>query len=84
MKVIAVTGAVLAAILFSSTGRTQQGPVAVACKDDIAKYCADKEHGRGEVRACLQANKDKLSADCRTTLDSTGPGKGMGQGSGRQ
>ena len=51
-----------------------QGPVASACVDDIAKFCADKEHGQGKVRACLEANKDKVSEACKTALDTTGPG----------
>lgn len=55
-----------------------QGPVATACGQEIASLCADKEHGRGEVRACLEANKDKVSAGCKQALDTTGPGKGMG------
>ncbi|HQF29848.1 MAG TPA: cysteine rich repeat-containing protein [Hyphomicrobiales bacterium] len=57
----------------------QQGPVATACGDDIAKLCADKEHGQGALRMCLEENRDKLSEACRAALDSTGPGKGMGQ-----
>jgi hypothetical protein len=63
-----------------SPALAQQGPVAMSCKDDIAKYCADKEHGKGEVRACLEAAKDKLSDQCKAALDTTRPGKGMGQG----
>jgi hypothetical protein len=53
--------------------------VATACKDDIPKLCAGKEHGQGDVRACLESNKDKVSAACKTALDTTGPGKGQGQ-----
>jgi hypothetical protein len=53
--------------------------VETACKDDIPKLCAGKEHGQGDVRACLESNKDKVSAACKTALDTTGPGKGQGQ-----
>lgn len=53
----------------------QSGPVATACKDDIARYCADKEHGHGEVRACLEAHKDKVSATCRDALETTRGGR---------
>jgi len=55
----------------------QSGPVATACKDDIPKYCAGKEHGRPEdaVRTCLEANKDKISAACKEALESTGGGR---------
>jgi hypothetical protein len=53
----------------------QQGPVATECKDDIAAFCAGKKHGQGEVRACLEANKDKASAACKTALETTGGGR---------
>ncbi len=61
----------------------QQGPVAQSCADELAKLCADKKHERGEARACLEANRDKLSEACRHALDTTGPGKGGGQGQGK-
>lgn len=54
----------------------QQGPVASACTEDIQKFCADKQHGQGQVRTCLEANKDKVSDGCKAALDTTGPGKG--------
>lgn len=57
---------------------TGTGPVAVACKDDIAKHCAGKEHGAGDVRKCLEAKKAEVSPACKTALSTTGPGKGMG------
>ncbi|WBT37705.1 cysteine rich repeat-containing protein [Hyphomicrobium sp. DMF-1] len=53
--------------------------MATACKDDIPKVCTGKEHGQGEVRTCLEANKDKVSAGCKAALETTGPGKGQGQ-----
>jgi hypothetical protein len=53
----------------------QTGPVAEACKEDIAKFCADKKHD-GEVRACLEAVKDKVSPACKAALETTGGGMG--------
>ncbi len=50
------------------------GPVGTACKDDIAKFCAGKPH-RGDTRACLEANKDKVSAACKSALESTPRGQ---------
>jgi hypothetical protein len=70
--------AAITATLLSSTAFAQTGPIATACKDDIPKYCAGKKHGQGEVRACLEANKDKVSAACKKALDTTGPGRGQG------
>jgi len=81
MKIIKVLSAALfAAAAIANFAWAQQGPVATACKDDIQKFCAGKEHGQGEVRACLEANKDKVTAACKTALDTTGPGQGMGEG----
>ncbi len=70
--------AIAAIALASSTAiaPAQSGPVATACKNDIPKYCAGKEHGQGEVRACLEANRDKVSPDCKTALETTGGGQG--------
>ena len=74
----------IAAIAFAapSVAATQTGPVATACKDDIAQYCAGKPH-TGETRACLEANKDKVSPECKSALETTGHGKRMGKGKGK-
>lgn len=74
-----ILAAAAATLALANMAAAQGGPVATACKDDIPKFCAGKEHGQGEVRACLEANKDKVSAACKTALDTTGPGKGQGQ-----
>ena len=69
-------------ILSGGLATAQQGPVGSACVDDIQKFCAGLEHGQGQVRACLEANKDQVSADCKTALETTrGPGR-AGQRSG--
>ncbi len=73
LKTLTIAFAICAGL--GSGSWAQQGPVATACADDIAKYCADKEHGQGEVRACLEANEDKVSAACRTALETTGGGR---------
>ncbi len=80
MKTRTISLAAITAMAFVSPAFAQQGPVAMSCKGDIAKYCADKEHGKGEVRACLEAAKDKVTEECKTALDTTGPGQGNGQG----
>lgn len=63
------------------TALAQQGtgPVASACADDIAKLCAGKSHQNREARSCLEANKSKVSAACKTALETTGGGKGKGK-----
>ncbi len=50
------------------------GPVATACKEDIAKLCANLPHN-GSVRACLIKHESKVSAPCKHALDTTGAGR---------
>lgn len=80
-----IIGSLTALILAAGSALAQQGtgPVASACADDIAKYCAGKSHENREARTCLEANKAKVSAACKSALDSTGGGQGKGQGKGR-
>lgn len=73
------TGAVLTAslcIMIASTpGFSQEaqekekGKRFQACKTDIEKFCADVPRGQHKTRPCLEANKDKLSGECRTALE---------------
>jgi hypothetical protein len=51
-----------------------QGPVITQCKEDIAKFCAGKQH-QGEVRACLEAKQAEVTRACKTALDTTRPGR---------
>ena len=74
--------ATMMALLSSSASVAQgtgAGPVGTQCKADMAKFCKSAQHGNMEARACLEANRGKVSADCRRALDSTGAGKGLGR-----
>lgn len=45
-----------------------------ACRDDAQKLCPDK---RGpDRRACMQANKDKLSDGCKAAMAARAGGNG--------
>lgn len=35
------------------------------CKADIEKFCGDKKGDRKAMKACIQDNKDKFSAECK-------------------
>ncbi|MBU2532632.1 MAG: cysteine rich repeat-containing protein [Alphaproteobacteria bacterium] len=72
---VAVSSAVLAVVI-NSGAMAQTGPVATACKDDIAKYCAGLGHGNRQTRSCLEANVEKVSASCKSALETTGGGRG--------
>jgi hypothetical protein len=73
INTIAISALVLAASIAAASAQT--GPVGTACKNDIAKLCADKAHD-GDVRICLESNYDKVSAACKKALDTTGGGRG--------
>jgi hypothetical protein len=61
--------AIFAAASLSAAAQAQGKGRLAACKEDIQKFCASEPKGQGKVRACLQSNKDKVSADCKTALD---------------
>jgi hypothetical protein len=84
MNKIAVLMIAATALLAITGASAQTGPVAEACNDDMAKYCADKSHGSGEMRACLEENIDKVTEACKTALETTGGGQGQGLGRGNQ
>jgi len=76
MKTISIFAiASLSLFAMAAGAAAQTGPVATACKKDIAKFCPGKSHGRGEVRNCLQSHYDKVSAACKHALDTTGGGR---------
>jgi len=82
MRMKSLIGAALAIALGTgmATAQPGQGPVVSACADDIAKLCAGKTHENREIRNCLEENKAKVTAACKTALDTTGGGQGKGQG----
>jgi hypothetical protein len=61
-----------------------KGPVIKECREDIEKFCSDKDHGQGDVRECLIRHKVKVSEKCKKALETTGfkmGGKGKGRNS---
>lgn len=63
MSVLA--GAALAADTPAPAGR---GAVWEACKADISSLCAGIQPGGGRIKACLKANRDKLSEGCKAAI----------------
>jgi hypothetical protein len=45
------------------------------CDDDVEKYCADVEAGKGRVLACLDRNDAKVSGRCKQALKDVGARK---------
>jgi len=66
---IAATAFFIAASLGVPAFAQEKGHRLAACKADIDKFCAAEPRGKGKVRACLEANKDKLAPECKTALD---------------
>lgn len=82
MKIKGLVVSAIATTLLATAAVAQGGPVASSCGNDIAKLCAGKPHDGG-VRICLEQNYARVSADCKTALDTTGGGRGKGLGRGR-
>jgi hypothetical protein len=68
----------VAAMLFAGgTAWAQRGKglVAQKCATEIEKFCPGKMHVRRAVRTCLEQNRDQLSPECKSALDTTGGGR---------
>ncbi len=78
-KVIGIAAATLfvGAILGSPAMAQDRGHRLAACKPDIEKYCASEPRGKGRIRACLEANKDKVAPECKTALEAAAPAQGQ-------
>lgn len=57
---------ILAAPAFAAD--TPRGAVREACRADIASLCAGLQPGGGRIKECLRANRDKLSAGCKSAI----------------
>lgn len=45
-----------------------RGAVREACKADVEALCPGIQPGGGRIKACLRANKDKLSEGCKSAI----------------
>jgi hypothetical protein len=63
----------IAFVSFSSAAFAQDAqPHRGACHADAEKLCAGIEHGGGRILNCLAGQKDKLSDDCRKSMEARG------------
>jgi hypothetical protein len=74
-RMMMVAAAAAVTMVTAGAAWAQRGPVAYSCDREIGRYCANVPHGGGEVRACLQRHRGKLSRQCRNALDGTGGGR---------
>jgi len=54
----------------SAFAQTAAADQAGACKTDYEKFCAGTAPGGGRIVACLNKQRDQLSAICKKALDS--------------
>jgi hypothetical protein len=66
---IAATALFMSALFGAPAFAQEKGHRLAACKADIDKLCASEPRGHGKIRACLEANKDKLAPECKTALE---------------
>jgi hypothetical protein len=45
-----------------------EGKRSGACAEDVKKFCANVEHGKGQMRACLESHNAELSDGCKTRM----------------
>ena len=69
---LVLTGSASLALAQGQPGAPGRGGFA-ACRDDMAKYCADKQGP--DRRQCMQDNMSKLSDGCKAALAA---GRGAG------
>jgi hypothetical protein len=60
----------LACACASFTVAAQQREAMKACAADVKTLCANVERGDGRIAQCLRDNQDKVSAACKTQLQS--------------
>ena len=72
---ITATALFISALFGAPAFAQEKGHRLAACKADIDKLCASEPRGHGRIRACLEANKDKLAPECKTALDAASQGK---------
>lgn len=50
----------------TATQAPEGGKRRKACGDDVQKFCANVEKGKGQMRACLDSHATELSDPCKT------------------
>ncbi len=49
-----------------ATAADSRGKVRTACSEDVKKFCASIERGKGQMRSCLETHKNELSDVCKS------------------
>ena len=78
IKTTVLTVAILAmgaSVALAQNGPPPGGGGMAACRDDAQKFCSDKTGP--DRRACMEANKDKLSDACKAARAARASGGGQ-------
>jgi len=78
IKTMVMAAAVLAmgtSAVLAQNGPPPGGGGMAACRDDAQKFCSDKTGP--DRRACMEANKDKLSDACKAARAARASGGGQ-------
>jgi len=69
MKRLGQTLFAAAAMILISSGIAFAHGGGGVCKDDVKKYCADTQSGKGAIFKCLESHQKELSPACQTKLE---------------
>lgn len=66
----ALLGLVAVSSAFAADASTpaKGGAVAEACRQDVQTLCPEAKPGDGHIKACLKANRAKLSDGCKAAI----------------
>jgi len=70
LAMFVAVGVLAASAAFAQGGQQAGGGGMAACREDAQKFCADKTGP--DRRACMEANKDKLSEACKAARAAAG------------
>lgn len=70
MRILLASTALLFALSLDASAAPRPAVAAArdACRGDVTILCHGVKPGEGRVRACLLANRKRLSPDCRVAL----------------
>jgi hypothetical protein len=67
-----VIGVCSLSVLAQETQRQASANVSTDCKEDLQTFCKNVDPGGGRLLACLQANYERLAANCKSALTAAG------------
>lgn len=68
LAALLIFGALALPALAHPDGSGPRAQIRAACKADVDAHCRGVEPGEGRIRACLRANREKLSQPCRDAI----------------